>query len=77
MGVTSVAAQAPARTAAVVIAAAEQPDGRILAGPPASTTPSTAGSATVLAVTAGFELDETGAVVRLVVQPLGIFLPKT
>jgi len=28
------------------------------------------------AVTAEFELDETGAVARLVVQPLGIFLPK-
>ena len=28
-------------------------------------------------VTAEFELDETGAVARLVVQPLGIFLPKT
>jgi hypothetical protein len=27
-------------------------------------------------VTAEFELDETGAVTRLVVQPLGIFLPK-
>jgi CubicO group peptidase (beta-lactamase class C family) len=29
------------------------------------------------AVTAEFELDEGGAVARLVVQPLGIFLPKT
>jgi CubicO group peptidase (beta-lactamase class C family) len=29
------------------------------------------------AVTAEFELDENGAVARLVVQPLGIFLPKT
>ena len=29
------------------------------------------------ATTAEFELDETGAVARLVVQPLGIFLPKT
>ena len=28
------------------------------------------------ATTAEFELDETGAVARLVVQPLGIFLPK-
>ena len=28
-------------------------------------------------VTAEFELDDTGAVARLVVQPLGIFLPKT
>ena len=28
-------------------------------------------------ITAEFELDDTGAVVRLVVQPLGIFLPKT
>ena len=28
-------------------------------------------------VTAEFELDETGAVARLVAQPLGIFLPKT
>ena len=28
-------------------------------------------------ITAEFELDETGAVVRLVAQPLGIFLPKT
>ena len=28
------------------------------------------------AVTAEFELDETGAVARVVVQPLGIFLPK-
>jgi hypothetical protein len=26
---------------------------------------------------AEFELDETGAVARLVAQPLGIFLPKT
>ena len=29
------------------------------------------------AVTAEFELDDTGAVARLVAQPLGIFLPKT
>jgi CubicO group peptidase (beta-lactamase class C family) len=29
------------------------------------------------AITAEFELDETGAVTRLVAQPLGIFLPKT
>ena len=28
------------------------------------------------AVTAEFELDETGAVARLVAQPLGIFRPK-
>ena len=28
-------------------------------------------------ITAEFELDETGAVARLVAQPLGIFLPKT
>jgi hypothetical protein len=28
-------------------------------------------------ITVEFELDETGAVARLVVQPLGIFLPKT
>ncbi len=28
-------------------------------------------------ITAEFELDETGAVIRLVAQPLGIFLPKT
>jgi len=28
------------------------------------------------AVTAEFELDDTGAVARLVAQPLGIFLPK-
>ena len=28
-------------------------------------------------ITVEFELDETGAVVRLVAQPLGIFLPKT
>jgi hypothetical protein len=28
-------------------------------------------------ITAEFELDDTGAVVRLVAQPLGIFLPKT
>ena len=28
-------------------------------------------------ITAEFELDETGAVVRLVAQPLGIFRPKT
>jgi CubicO group peptidase (beta-lactamase class C family) len=28
-------------------------------------------------VTAEFELDGTGAVARLVAQPLGIFLPKT
>ncbi len=27
-------------------------------------------------VTAEFELDETGAVVRLVAQPLGIFRPR-
>jgi hypothetical protein len=27
-------------------------------------------------ITAEFELDETGAVARLVAQPLGIFLPK-
>jgi hypothetical protein len=27
-------------------------------------------------ITAEFELDESGAVVRLVAQPLGIFLPK-
>ncbi len=29
------------------------------------------------AVTAEFELDESGAVARLVAQPLGIFRPKT
>jgi CubicO group peptidase (beta-lactamase class C family) len=29
------------------------------------------------AITAEFELDDTGAVARLVAQPLGIFLPKT
>ena len=28
-------------------------------------------------LTVEFELDETGAVARLVAQPLGIFLPKT
>lgn len=28
-------------------------------------------------ITAEFELDQTGAVVRLVAQPLGIFRPKT
>jgi CubicO group peptidase (beta-lactamase class C family) len=28
-------------------------------------------------VTAEFELDDTGAVARLVAQPIGIFLPKT
>jgi hypothetical protein len=28
-------------------------------------------------ITVEFELDETGAVARLVAQPLGIFLPKT
>ncbi len=28
-------------------------------------------------ITAEFELDETGAVARLVAQPPGIFLPKT
>jgi hypothetical protein len=28
-------------------------------------------------ITAEFELDESGAVARLVAQPLGIFLPKT
>ena len=28
-------------------------------------------------ITVEFELDETGAVTRLVAQPLGIFLPKT
>ncbi len=28
-------------------------------------------------VTAEFELDDNGAVARLVAQPLGIFLPKT
>ncbi len=27
-------------------------------------------------ITAEFELDETGAVARLVAQPLGIFLPR-
>jgi len=27
-------------------------------------------------ITAEFELDESGAVVRLVAQPLGVFLPK-
>lgn len=45
-----VAAQPPARIAAVVIADAEQPDGRSLAGPPASTISVTDGSVTVLAV---------------------------
>jgi hypothetical protein len=29
------------------------------------------------AITVEFELDEAGAVTRLVAQPLGIFLPKT
>ena len=28
-------------------------------------------------ITVEFELDETGAVARLVAQPLGVFLPKT
>jgi hypothetical protein len=28
------------------------------------------------AITAEFELDESGAVARLIAQPLGIFLPK-
>jgi hypothetical protein len=28
------------------------------------------------AITVEFELDDTGAVTRLVAQPLGIFLPK-
>lgn len=46
------AAQPLARIAAVVIADAEQPDGRSLAGPPASTISVTDGSVTVIAVEA-------------------------